>query len=69
MRATLSLLFLLCAAAPAQEISGELRQWHDVVLTFDGPKTDESATENPFLDYRLDVTFSKGPKQVLVPGY
>ena len=38
-------------------VSGELKQWHDVVLTFDGPDLDEASEPNPFLDYRLDVYF------------
>ncbi len=50
-------------------VSGQMKQWHDVILTFDGPQTNESAEPNPFLDYRLDVTFTKGGKQYVVPGY
>ena len=53
----------------AQEITGELRQWHDVVLTFAGPETSETADANPFLDYRLNVTFTKGEKTLVIPGY
>ena len=52
-----------------QQISGELKQWHDVTLTFDGPATSESAEPNPFLFYRLNVTFTKGSKKYVVPGY
>ncbi len=50
-------------------VAGEMRQWHDVVLTFNGPDLDEAAEPNPFLDYRLDVTFAKGEKRYVVPGY
>ncbi|MEX2300047.1 MAG: DUF5060 domain-containing protein, partial [Bryobacterales bacterium] len=53
----------------AQQISGELKQWHDVVLTFDGPATSEAADPNPFFDYRLDVSFTKGSRTYVVPGY
>lgn len=53
----------------SQTVSGELKQWHDVVLTFDGPGTSESAEPNPFLTYRLDVTFTKGAKKLVAPGY
>jgi hypothetical protein len=53
----------------AQQISGELKQWHDVILTFEGPATSESAEPNPFLHYRLDVTFTKGARKYRVPGY
>lgn len=50
-------------------ITGELKQWHNVTLTFDGPATSETAEPNPFLYYRLNVTFSKGAKRYTVPGY
>ncbi len=66
----LSLLLLpgfLSAQSPA--ITGELRQWHDVTLTFDGPQASETGSPNPFLDYRLDVTFTQGSLSLVVPGY
>lgn len=50
-------------------VSGELKQWHNVVLTFDGPSLSETAEANPFLDCRLNVTFSKDGRQYVVPGY
>lgn len=50
-------------------VSGELRVYHDVTITFNGPSSSESASPNPFLDYRLNVTFSKGSRSVVVPGY
>ena len=50
-------------------IAGEMKQWHDIVLTFDGPQAEEAGEPNPFLDYRLDVTFVQGQKQYVVPGY
>lgn len=50
-------------------ISGELKKWHKITLTFDGPKTAEDHTYNPFLNYRLDVTFRQGSKRYVVPGY
>jgi hypothetical protein len=52
--------------------SGEWRQWHKVTLTLDGPQADEAATDpNPFLDYRVDVTFTheSGSPSYRVPGY
>lgn len=65
----------LCAtslvAAQDAEVSGELRKWHRVTLTFDGPQTSEDAAVNPFRDYRLTVEF-KHPKTGAtheVPGY
>jgi hypothetical protein len=53
------------------EITGELKQWHKVTLTFNGPESSETASYNPFLDYRLNVTFSHAltGKSYVVPGY
>jgi hypothetical protein len=50
-------------------VSGELKKWHTITITFTGPDTNEEAEPNPFLDYRLNVTFTKGKKQYVVPGY
>ncbi len=70
MKCRAGLLLLVFAALSAgQQISGELKQWHDVTLTFDGPATSESAEPNPFLFYRLNVTFAKGSRKYVVPGY
>lgn len=87
--------------APEAEISGELRQWHNVTLTIDGPRASQygqtvfhfdEETEtlrldvrpeagpggrlgymhpNPFLDYRMTVTFTheSGAPSYRVPGY
>jgi hypothetical protein len=50
-------------------ISGELRKWHTVTLTFNGPDTDEDAEPNPFTDYRLLVTFTHDSAVYKVPGF
>ncbi len=52
-------------------MTGELRMWHKLTLSFTGPPTSETATPNPFTDYRLDATFTHVPsgKTYLVPGY
>jgi len=42
----------------AGQISGELKKWHKVTLTFNGPETSETAKPNPFLYYRLNVTLN-----------
>lgn len=65
--AALHLAALASAADP--RISGELRQWHRISLTFDGPQTSETANPNPFLDYRLNVMFEKDGRRYVVPGY
>jgi hypothetical protein len=56
-------------AASTVRIVGERKQWHDVQLTFAGPRTSETAKLNPFLNYRLNVTFRHGDKVYVVPGY
>ena len=50
-------------------ISGELRKWHPVTLTLDGPASSETASPNPFLDYRFEVTFSNGATSYTIPGF
>ncbi|MEM9885367.1 MAG: DUF5060 domain-containing protein [Bacteroidota bacterium] len=58
-----------CKSKPSVDIQGELKKWHRVTLVFDGPETSELAEVNPFLNYRLDVTFTKGDKNYVVPGF
>lgn len=59
------------AADDAADVSGELRKWHQVTLTFTGPNSAEDASPNPFRDYRLSVTFqhAKTGKKHVVPGF
>lgn len=55
----------------AGTVGGQLRKWHRVDVTFNGPATSETAAPNPFRDYRLNVTFehpTSGTSYV-VPGY
>jgi hypothetical protein len=61
-------LFFSCSSKKP-EISGELKTWHKITLTFDGPECSETGTPNPFTDYRLEVKFSQADKQFVVPGY
>ncbi|KPK62133.1 MAG: hypothetical protein AMS21_08090 [Gemmatimonas sp. SG8_38_2] len=49
--------------------SGELKKWHKVTVTFVGPEASEGGTPNPFLDYRLNVTFTNVDRSYTVPGY
>ncbi len=53
-------------------IEGELKQWHPVTLSADGPYAHERDTQpNPFADHRLTVTFEheSGTPRYVVPGY
>jgi hypothetical protein len=79
MTVVLAALALATGLAQAPEspggravLDGELRQWHKISLTLDGPQADERAIEpNPFRDYRLTVTFrhESGVPSYSVPGY
>ncbi|QDT68814.1 Beta-L-arabinobiosidase precursor [Planctomycetes bacterium MalM25] len=59
------------AGENAATVSGELRKWHKLTLDFEGPQTSESASNNPFMNYRLDVTFTHqlSGETYVVPGY
>lgn len=50
---------------------GDFKKWHRVTIAYEGPDSSETATPNPFLDYRLNVTFTHPAtgKSYLVPGY
>lgn len=53
------------------EITGQLKKWHKVTITFDGPETSERDEYNPFFHYRLNVTFihPQTGKSYTKPGY
>ncbi len=60
------------ARAASPSISGELKQWHTVTLTLNGPRASETDRDpNPFTDYRMDVIFTheSGSPGYRVPGY
>jgi hypothetical protein len=65
------LVMAVAASSSAATITGTLQQWHKVTLDFDGPSSSENATPNPFMDYRLEVTFfhPASGKALVVPGY
>ncbi len=58
-----------CVLRGEYRVEGELKKWHRVALTFDGPETSESAALNPFLNYRLWVTFRHEERSMRVPGF
>jgi hypothetical protein len=54
------------------EVSGEMKQWHKVTLTLDGPFAHELDKEpNPFTGYKMTVRFAheSGNPVYEVPGY
>lgn len=64
-----ALIVTTCTSQKNTEILGEMKKWHTVTLLFHGPSTSELAEVNPFLNYRLDVTFSQGSEVFVVPGF
>ncbi len=52
-------------------VSGELKKWHTVTISFTGARAAETDTSpNPFLDYRLQVVFAGPSGQThSVPGF
>jgi hypothetical protein len=65
----LFLFFSSCQQQKEVKVQGELKKWHRVTLNFEGPETSEMDQDNPFLNYRLDVTFKNGSKSYVVPGF
>ncbi len=44
-------------------------QWHLIELSFDGPETNELAEDNPFLNYKLSISFEHTDIQYNVNGF
>jgi hypothetical protein len=63
--------FASTASGASASVTGELKKWYPITLTFDGPATTETSNSpNPFTNYRLEVTFTSPSGQVVeVPGY
>ena len=55
--------------ALALQATAEVLQFHTATLSFTGPQTSETATPNPFTDFRLLVTFVHPEKTVTVRGF
>ena len=67
-----SLVAMIATATGGVSISGELKEWHKVTLTVDGPMTSEGDKKvNPFTEILLDVQFTheSGSPSYLIPGY
>ena len=67
--AVLALSGLAVGKASGAEITGQKKVWQTVTVTLTGPVRSEDVGANPFTDYRLTVTFTKGKKTYTVPGY
>jgi len=58
-----------CQNKTAETATLTAKKWDKVTLTFKGTPTSETAEDNPFLNYRLNVTFKNGQKSITVPGF
>lgn len=45
------------------------KRWHSITFNFEGPESSEQAQDNPFLNYRLSATFTKGDESFKLRGY
>lgn len=66
------LFFSIASLAFAQSplVKGAFKKWQPIRLIFDGPQCSEGDfSPNPFLDYRLEVTFTNGTHQYTIPGF
>jgi hypothetical protein len=61
----------VAAAQTSGRVTGELKRWHKVTVTIDGPATSATSTPNPFLDLRMDATFTHAASGTTyrVPGF
>lgn len=71
-----AIVLIFCTGLSAREgvtVSGKLKVWHNVTLTFDGPEFKEGTGSDPasnlFLDVRMNVYFANGRRLLTVPGY
>ena len=51
------------------KVRGQRATWHPITLDIAGPESSETASPNPFTDYRLVVRFSHAEGSHTVPGY
>ncbi|MEM6693002.1 MAG: DUF5060 domain-containing protein, partial [Planctomycetota bacterium] len=58
------------AASTSPVVTGEQQQRPNITFTWDRPSLSETSEDNPFLNYRLNVTFTGPSGQIyVVPGY
>ena len=71
MFALISFLFMGTMLAQTVVIEGNLKRWHKVTVRLTGPSSSEQNSNNPFLNFRYDVTFSHPGTGTTyrVPGY
>ncbi len=50
-------------------VEGKLEKWNKVTISFSHQDLSENDEDNPFLNYRLNVTFKNGDDEITVPGF
>lgn len=66
----LSLLLLpSCQENATKQAPLSVKKWDKLSLSFEGPNAGEMLADNPFLNYRLDVTFTHPNKTITIPGF
>ncbi|MCF8225123.1 MAG: DUF5060 domain-containing protein [Bacteroidales bacterium] len=58
-----------CDQTVKVKVTGELKTWHKVTLELPAHYADEKSIPNPFLDCRLEATFTMDDRTYTVPGY
>jgi hypothetical protein len=62
-------VYTTAAESTKAVVTGQLKTWHRITLTFECRPTSETAEDNPFLNCRLDVIFENGTEKFTVPGF
>ncbi|QVY64088.1 DUF5060 domain-containing protein [Polaribacter sp. Q13] len=51
------------------KIEGKLEKWNKITIHFNYEEFSENDEDNPFLNYRLNVTFKNGNEEITIPGF
>ncbi len=58
-----------CKNLPKEKAPLLVKKWEKISIQFEGSTTSEVAEDNPFLNHRLSVTFTKDNKTITIPGF
>jgi len=65
-------LLIVASCTQTEQLPQPVRSyplWQPITFAFEGPASHENAIPNPFLDYRLQLTFMLDGDTLVVPGY
>ncbi len=63
------LILIMLSMGCSEQKPMDVMLWHKAEFSFQGPQTAENAELNPFTDYRLNVKFTNGTKEYVIPGF